>query len=186
MAGVASRVLYEALRSGRHAGRVDRARGRWVRRPRSPRRPRLLWGMRSVQSEHVEAYDRPTFDLRQSGIDPFKPWLASRRPLTDRLVGCLLAAETDDDALEDPDPLDLRRIPSSYAERAAPPPRFVNPLVRRLPLPLCHTNKKSDACRKSCAATPPGTVKVTTATPAPLPLPSASQSSVFVPVLNKN
>lgn len=94
--------------------------------------------------------DRPTYGPWRPGIDAAerRARLRSLRaiaglvagPRADPLVGFLLTAETDDealnlaaDALEDLDPLELRRILSSYANRAAPPPCYVNPLARRLP-----------------------------------------------------
>lgn len=94
--------------------------------------------------------DRPDYGPWRPGIDAAerRARLRSLRALAgiiagfraDPLVGFLLAAETDDDALDlaadaldDLEPLDRRRILASYASRAAPPPCYVNPLARRLP-----------------------------------------------------
>lgn len=94
--------------------------------------------------------DRPTFGPWRPGIDAAERRARCRSmraiaglvagPRADPLVGFLLAAETDDvaldlaaDALDDLAPLDRRKILASYAARAAPPPAFANPQARRLP-----------------------------------------------------
>ena len=98
----------------------------------------------------IEMTDRPTFGPWRPGIDAAERRARCRSmravagliagPRADPLVGLLLAAETEDtaldlaaDALEDLEPLDRRCILSSYAARAAPPPCYVNPLAHRLP-----------------------------------------------------
>ena len=100
--------------------------------------------------EKLEMTDRPTFGPWRPGIDDAERRARCRSmravagliagPRADPLVGFLLAAETDDnalelaaDALDDLSPLDRRRILASYAARAAPPPAFVNPRASRLP-----------------------------------------------------
>lgn len=102
------------------------------------------------REEKLEMTNRPTFGPWRPGIDDAERRARCRSmravagliagPRADPLVGFLLAAETDDDALElaadaleDLDPLDRRKILASYAARAAPPPAFANPQTSRRP-----------------------------------------------------